>query len=104
MAGCRYTVDQLEVLRNSPLVKKPDALPSIEQWMDVPNEQNTANTANTNNNAGNSTNRRPRTNLRDGDTAAVSEYRTDRPLLNPMGQFGRRQSMRKSDSDVVPST
>lgn len=93
MAGIRYTVEQLEHLRQSPLVKKPDELPSIEQWMDVPNDQNNNNN---NNNAGNTAGRRPRTNLRDSDAAATSEHRADRPLLNPMGQFGRRQSMRKS--------
>jgi len=30
----RYTIEQLETLRDSPLVKKPDALPEIEQWME----------------------------------------------------------------------
>ena len=88
MAGLRYTVEQLERLRESPLVKKPDELPSIEQWMDVPNDQN-------NTNAGNTATRRARPNLRDNDAAAPSEHRADRPLLNPMGQFGRRQSTRK---------
>ncbi|KAF2240977.1 hypothetical protein BU26DRAFT_469599, partial [Trematosphaeria pertusa] len=89
MAGIKYSVEQLERLRESPLVKKPDGLPSIEQWMDVPNDQN-------NNNAGNAGNRRPRANLRDNDAAATG---ADRPLLNPMGQFGRRQSTRKSGPD-----
>ncbi|KAL1598044.1 hypothetical protein SLS60_008532 [Paraconiothyrium brasiliense] len=89
MAGGRYTVEQLEHLRESPLVKKPDALPSIEQWMDVPNDHN-----NNTNNAGN-TNRRSRTN-RDGDAGATGEHRTERPLLGAMGQFGRRASTRKS--------
>jgi hypothetical protein len=28
----RYTIDQLEKLKESPLVKKPDALPPIEEW------------------------------------------------------------------------
>ncbi|KAF2754380.1 hypothetical protein EJ05DRAFT_139701 [Pseudovirgaria hyperparasitica] len=36
----RYTVDQLQHLRNSPLVRKPDKLPSIEQWMENQGDQN----------------------------------------------------------------
>ncbi|KAF9739207.1 hypothetical protein PMIN01_01841 [Paraphaeosphaeria minitans] len=96
MAGGRYTVEQLENLRESPLVKKPDALPSIEQWMDVPNDH-----TNTNNNANvtsSTTNRRTRAN-REGDAGAVGgEHRSERPLLGAMGQFGRRASTRKSIS------
>jgi hypothetical protein len=95
MASIRYTVEQLEHLRESPLVKKPDELPSIEQWMDVPNDQSNNNN---NNNTGNTAGRRPRTNLREGDAAAAGEHRADRPLLNPMGQFGRRQSTRTFSS------
>jgi hypothetical protein len=86
----RYTPEQLEGLRQSPLVKKPDGLPSILQWMDVPAEQN-----NNNHTANNGTARRTR-GARDGE-GATTEHRTDRPLINPMGQFGRRQSMRKSE-------
>lgn len=89
----RYTPDQLEGLRQSPLVKKPDGLPSILQWMDVPADQNNNN--NNNHTANNGTARRTR-GARDGEGAAA-EHRTDRPLINPMGQFGRRQSMRKSE-------
>ncbi|KAK7543329.1 hypothetical protein IWX49DRAFT_541797 [Phyllosticta citricarpa] len=37
----RYTKEQLLHLKDSPLVHKPDGLPSIEQWMDVPQEQQT---------------------------------------------------------------
>ena len=81
-------MEQLERLRQSPLVKKPDALPSIEQWMDVPSDQ-------TNNNAGNTSTRRPRTNLREGDASTAGEHRADRPLLGTMGQFGRRSSTRE---------
>lgn len=95
MAGGRYTVEQLEHLRESPLVKKPDALPSIEQWMDVPNDHNNNNS----NNAGNTTNRRTRGNVREGDAGTTGEHRTDRPLLGAMGQFGRRASTRKSDTE-----
>lgn len=84
--GVKYTVGQLENLRASPLVKKPDGLPLIEQWMDVPADQN-------NNATGTTGTRRPRTNVRDGDAVSGG---SDRPVLNPMGQFGRRQSMRKS--------
>lgn len=94
MAGGRYTVEQLERLRDSPLVKKPDALPAIEQWMDVPADHN-HNNNNNNNNAGNTANRRARTNMREGETSAAGEHRTERPGLGPMGQFGRRASTRK---------
>lgn len=34
MGLTRYTRDQLEHLRNSPLVKKPEGLPDIAQWME----------------------------------------------------------------------
>lgn len=34
MPTVRYTVEQLHSLRESPLVRKPDGLPSIEQWME----------------------------------------------------------------------
>lgn len=36
MAGAitRYTVEELLALRDSPLAKKPDGLPSIEQWIE----------------------------------------------------------------------
>ena len=34
MAGVRYTIEQLFTLKDSPLVHKPDALPSIEQWLE----------------------------------------------------------------------
>ncbi|GAB7346268.1 hypothetical protein MBLNU457_4993t1 [Dothideomycetes sp. NU457] len=47
MAGQKYTRDALLRLRNSPLVSKPDNLPSIEQWQDQPQEQNNRNKART---------------------------------------------------------
>ncbi len=60
--------------------------------MDVPADQNAA-TNNTNNNNNSTTNGTlRRTRVRDGEGGAGSEQR---PLINPMGQFGRRQSMRK---------
>lgn len=34
MSVRHYTVDELLNLRNSPLVAKPDDLPSIEQWLE----------------------------------------------------------------------
>ena len=34
MATRRYTVEQLLHLRGSPLVKKPESLPAIEQWLE----------------------------------------------------------------------
>lgn len=85
MKGLVYTEEQLQALRESPLVKKPDGLPSISQWMDVPADQ----TTNTNNTNG--TVRRTR-GLREGEGGVAVEQR---PLINPMGQFGRRQSTRK---------
>ena len=93
----RYTPEQLESLRQSPLVKKPDGLPSILQWMDVPTDQNNNN--NNNHTTNNGTARRTR-GTRDGE-GATTEHRTDRPLINPMGQFGRRQSMRKSEGPGI---
>ncbi|KAF2645526.1 hypothetical protein P280DRAFT_442120 [Massarina eburnea CBS 473.64] len=92
MAGPRYTEEQLRHLQFSPLVKKPDGLPSISQWMwnEVPAEQN-----NPNNNAGGVTNRRARP-LRASDAATEA-------LNNPMGQFARRQSMRKFGPEPVPA-
>ena len=39
MGGAVYTETQLIALRESPLVKKPDGLPTITQWMDVPADQ-----------------------------------------------------------------
>jgi len=33
-SATRYTFDELLALRDSPLVKKPDGLPSISQWME----------------------------------------------------------------------
>lgn len=81
-----YTKDELEALRESPLVKKPESLPSISQWMEVPPDQ--SNTAGT---TANGTARRTR-GLREGETGTSGDQR---PLINPMGQFGRRQSMRK---------
>lgn len=91
MRGPTYSEADLLALKESPLVKKPDGLPSIQQWMDVPADQNT-NNAHANNNG---TMRRTRA-ARDGEGVTPNEQR---PLINPMGQFGRRQSMRKS-SDV----
>lgn len=87
MRGPVYTHEQLVALRESPLIKKPDGLPSISQWMDVPAEQG-ADKTHTNNNG---TVRRTR-GARDGEGATTNDQR---PLINPMGQFGRRQSMRK---------
>lgn len=88
MGGQKYTIEQLEKLRESPLVQKPDGLPSIEQWMDVPVDQNSTN---------NNSNRRPRSgNHGEGTTAGE---RGERPLLisaGSMGHFGRRPSQRES--------
>ncbi|KAF2188315.1 hypothetical protein K469DRAFT_93732 [Zopfia rhizophila CBS 207.26] len=95
MGGPSYTVEQLQYLRNSPLVQKPDGLPSIEQWMDLPADQN-----NNNNN-----NRRPRSGImRDGDTPSIGENRSERPLLinAGMGHFGRRSSTQPEDTVLGP--
>jgi hypothetical protein len=88
MRGPTYSEADLFALRDSPLVKKPDSLPSISQWMDVPADQTTNNGHANNNGAV----RRAR-GMRDGEGCATTEQR---PMINPMGQFGRRQSMRKS--------
>ncbi|KAF1955839.1 hypothetical protein CC80DRAFT_516746 [Byssothecium circinans] len=88
MAGPKYTEAQLELLKDSPLVKKPDGLPDISQWMDVPAEQN-----NGNNNAGTNANRRARP-TRTGDAATEA-------LNNPMGQFARRQSTQHGEDTVL---
>ncbi|KAF1965241.1 hypothetical protein BU23DRAFT_33978 [Bimuria novae-zelandiae CBS 107.79] len=95
VAGGRYTVEQLELLRESPLVKKPDALPSIEQWMDVPHDHGN------NTNGGTTANRRTRTNLREPETNAAAEHRADRPLLGAMGQFSRRASTHHGDEPAI---
>ncbi|KAF2129417.1 hypothetical protein P153DRAFT_290531 [Dothidotthia symphoricarpi CBS 119687] len=97
MTGPSYSVEQLKALQTSPLVKKPDGLPSILQWMDVPTDQTNMTHA-ANNNNGTARRTRP---LRDGEGGAANEPRTDRPIINPMGQFGRRQSMRKSEAQGV---
>lgn len=34
MAFIRYTVEELHKLRESPLVRRPDGLPAVEQWME----------------------------------------------------------------------
>jgi hypothetical protein len=43
MRGPTYSEADLLAQKESPLVKKPDGLPSISQWMDVPADQNTNN-------------------------------------------------------------
>jgi hypothetical protein len=93
MGGSSYTHEQLLALRESPLVKKPDGLPSISQWMDVPADQ-----SNNNNHTNNNGTARRARGMREGEGGAPNEQR---PLINPMGQFGRRQSMRKSETQGV---
>ncbi|KAF2467610.1 uncharacterized protein BDR25DRAFT_61256 [Lindgomyces ingoldianus] len=95
MGGPSYTVEQLQHLRSSPLVQKPDGLPSIEQWMEPPADQNNNTT----------TNRRPRSGvLREGDAPLSSENRSDRPLFTNagMGNFGRRASTQPEDTVLGP--
>lgn len=90
MVTHKYTVEELQYLRDSPLVRKPDGLPSIDQWMDVPADQA--------NNAGNNNNRRSRPSVQ-GDGDGTGETRAERPFLmssGSMGNFGRRMSTRKS--------
>ncbi|KAE8865394.1 hypothetical protein PTNB73_06282 [Pyrenophora teres f. teres] len=93
MRGPSYSYEELQALRESPLVKKPDGLPSISQWMDVSAEQNT-NNGHANNNG---TLRRAR-GARDAEGTTATEQR---PLINPMGQFGRRQSMQPGEETVL---
>ncbi|KAF2816379.1 uncharacterized protein BDZ99DRAFT_494214 [Mytilinidion resinicola] len=86
----RYTPAQLHHLRDSPLVQRPDGLPSIEQWMEPQPDQ---------------ANRRPRSQvLRDGEQPANGEARADRPILNAlgMGNFGRRPSAQPEDTVLGP--
>lgn len=96
MGGPTYTIEQLERLRDSPLVQKPDGLPAIEQWMELPPEQN--------NSVNNNSNRRPRSGNH-GDTSATGEHRQERPSLisvGSMGHFGRRPSMQPEDTVLGP--
>lgn len=96
MGGPTYTIEQLEHLRDSPLVQKPDGLPAIEQWMELPADQN--------NNINSTTNRRPRSGNH-GDTAPTGEQRSERPSLinvGSMGHFGRRPSMQPEDTVLGP--
>ncbi|KAF2871435.1 hypothetical protein BDV95DRAFT_628656 [Massariosphaeria phaeospora] len=94
MSGPTYTVEQLHYLKESPLVKKPDGLPSILQWMDVPPDQNISNNTNIN-----PPTRRPRRE----EAPAAGEPRVDRPgLLTQMGHFGRRASMQPEDTVLGP--
>ncbi|KAH4257982.1 hypothetical protein HBI56_058900 [Parastagonospora nodorum] len=95
MGGAIYTEEQLLGLRASPLVKKPDGLPSISQWMDVPADQSTTN--NSNHASNNGTARRAR-GMREGEGPAGNERP---PLINPMGQFGRRQSMQPGEETTL---
>lgn len=86
----RYTPKQLQRLRDSPLVHKPDGLPSIEQWMETPSEQN---------------GRRPRSQvIRDSEQPSNGEARTERPpLINMgMGHFARRSSTQPEDTILGP--
>ncbi|THW12100.1 hypothetical protein D6D24_06797 [Aureobasidium pullulans] len=39
MEGARYTIEQLKALRESPLVRKPDELPSIDEWIEGSQQQ-----------------------------------------------------------------
>ncbi|CAI6342296.1 unnamed protein product [Periconia digitata] len=94
MAGPQYSIEQLQHLRESPLVKKPDDLPSISQWMDVPADSGNENHNNVSTNAAGVAARRPRANVRGGDAAAEA-------LNNPMGQFARRQSMQPGEDTVL---
>jgi len=91
MGGPAYSEQQLLALKESPLVKKPDDLPNISHWMEVPVDQGNPQANN------NGTARRTR-GVREADAGATNEAR---PLINPMGQFGRRQSMRKSTAPFM---
>lgn len=92
MGGPAYSEEQLLALKESPLVRKPDGLPDISHWMEVPADPSSHSQPQAITNNG--TARRTR-GMREGEAGTTSEAR---PLINPMGQFGRRQSMRKSTS------
>jgi hypothetical protein len=68
----RYTPDQLEGLRQSPLVKKPDGLPSILQWMEVSADQGSNHNSSNGHTANNGTARRTR-GTRDGEGATTEQ-------------------------------
>ncbi|OCL14142.1 hypothetical protein AOQ84DRAFT_55965 [Glonium stellatum] len=86
----RYTPEQLHRLHDSPLVHKPDGLPSIEQWMETTSEQN-----------GNG--RRPRSQvMRDNEQPSNGEARTERPPGMGMGYFTRRSSTQPEDTVLGP--
>ncbi|KAF2203183.1 hypothetical protein GQ43DRAFT_470196 [Delitschia confertaspora ATCC 74209] len=88
--GQSYSIDELLYLKDSPLVRKPDSLPSIAQWMEQPVEQNSS--------------RRRSTVLRDGETPQTTDTRTAAPVLvnAGMGHFGRRPSAHPEDTVLGP--
>ncbi|KAF2744296.1 hypothetical protein M011DRAFT_496458 [Sporormia fimetaria CBS 119925] len=96
MAGRQYSREELEYLRDSPLVRKPDGLPSIAQWMEVqPDTNNTSNAT---------ANRRPRTNNQ-SEGIACGDSRSERPSLmstGSMGNFGRRGSTQPEETVLGP--
>ncbi|KAF2829531.1 hypothetical protein CC86DRAFT_191012 [Ophiobolus disseminans] len=92
MAGAVYSEAQLIALKDSPLVKKPEALPSITQWMDVSADQTNTNQ----NNAGRARRVPAVRGPPEGDGASERP-----PIINPMGQFGRRQSMQPGEDTVL---
>ncbi|KAF1985017.1 hypothetical protein K402DRAFT_464667 [Aulographum hederae CBS 113979] len=77
-----YTKAELLTLRDSPLVKKPDGLPAIEQWMDTPQERPAERKA-----------RVP--NLRGDDNAGTPENGPQRPL------FPTRHASRVSEDQIL---
>lgn len=75
MAGPRYSAEQLLMLKQSPLVQKPESLPPIEQWIDQPQEQ---------------TQRKPRTqSTRTDEPAPMGNFASSRPSLLQTRQTSR---------------
>ncbi|KAK7538097.1 uncharacterized protein J3D65DRAFT_315104 [Phyllosticta citribraziliensis] len=85
----RYTKEQLLHLKDSPLVHKPDGLPSIEQWMDVPQEQQT-------------TQRKGRTQSGRGDDQTASQENGAQRSLFPGKHLTRHSSTAPEDIVLGP--
>ncbi|KAF2228071.1 hypothetical protein BDZ85DRAFT_315565 [Elsinoe ampelina] len=77
-----YTKEQLIHLRDSPLITKPESLPSIDQWLDTPQENNQ---------------RKPRTqNGRPDESGPMGNFGSQRPTL-----LNTRQNRTSNGEDIV---
>ncbi|KAF2083917.1 hypothetical protein K490DRAFT_69310 [Saccharata proteae CBS 121410] len=88
MQVIRYTVEELFHLRGSPLVQKPDGLPSIEAWMESAPDQNQ---------------RKPKTQgIRNEDQAAGQENGGQRSTLFQTKHFTRSSATVADDIVLGP--